>query len=68
MSAQKEFEAFWRGFNLAKQIVDKRMLLGEFDFSKCKNNKNVCAVVRRELLEELKHYQSGDHKYGAIDE
>lgn len=64
--SQKEYEAFWRGFSLAKTIINNSLQLCEFDLSKCKNNKHVCEAIRRSIADELKQYQSGDHKYGEV--
>ena len=67
MSYEKEHLAFWRGFDLAIQIINNNLKLANYDFTGCTNSRQVCSLIQKEIKDEIKQYKSGDHKYGTVE-
>ena len=66
MKSEKH-EAWLRGFNVAIQIVMNNLKLAEYDFTGCKNSRQICSLIEKSLKDELVQYKSCDYKYGTVE-
>lgn len=56
----KEHLAWWRGFNVMKELVFNTLKNYEFDFSRCTNTNQICNQVKEAITTELKKLNRGD--------
>lgn len=59
---EKEHAAYWRGFNLAIQVVFQVLetMEEEFDFTCCTSGTQICENVRAHIEEEIEYMKKGE--------